>query len=502
MEFYAPVWLIIFPLAAAPLIYLAARVADLITGRQLSLARWLSVGALLFTWGLFALTAQQTTAQCPCEFTIGAITMRFDGLTLLLAGLALSLGTLVAVYSSHSLAGEPGETHYYAMLVALVGMMIGLGGASDLFNLWLWFEGMTITSYLLVLFYRDRPSALEAGVKYVVQSAVGSVLVLLGIALVFAVTGQLRLDELQATNTAHTVVLMAAGALFIIGFGIKIALAPLHTWLPDAHSQAPSGISALLSGVVIEAGLVALLRALTALTGATLSWGALFIAFGLLNMLAGNLLALRQQQVKRLLAYSSLAHVGYMLVGLGVAIYVGQAAGAQGGLFHLLTHGLMKGLAFLAVGALLYAVSRPGDHSDHGLTIADIAGTARRYPLVALTLSLALLGLAGLPPLAGFMSKWQILVAGVNAHNGLLTAVVLFAALNSVLSLAYYAPLVNAVYRKTPSLAVQGGRPVPLTINAPLLLLSLAIIILGIWPSLASGLTASAANAVMAAFGG
>src|SRR5690606_2815943 len=137
-----------------------------------------------------------------------------------------------------------------------------------------------------------------------------------------------RFDALaQATAAANLPVLLAAGGLFTIGFGVKVALVPLHTWLPDAHSQAPSGISAMLSGVVIEAGLVALLRALSLLGTVPTTWGELLMAFGLLNMVVGNLLALRQQQVKRLLAYSSLTHIGYMLVGLGIAIYAGQSAG-------------------------------------------------------------------------------------------------------------------------------------------------------------------------------
>ena len=204
------------------------------------------------------------------------------------------------------------------MLVALVGVMIGLGCATDLFNLWVWFEAMAISSYLLVAFYRDQPASLEAGVKYLVQSAVGSVLVLLGIALVLALTGTTNLAEIRvAAGRVEGLPLLAAGALFMIGFGVKAALVPMHTWLPDAHSQAPSGISAMLSGVVIEAGLIALLRAVASLSGVTLSWGVLLMAFGALNMLAGNLLALRQKQVKRMLAFSSLSHMGYMLLGSG-----------------------------------------------------------------------------------------------------------------------------------------------------------------------------------------
>jgi NADH:ubiquinone oxidoreductase subunit 2 (subunit N) len=139
-----------------------------------------------------------------------------------------------------------------------------------------------------------------------------------------------------------------------------------------------------------------------------------------------------------------------MLLGLGIAVYVGQSAGAEGGFFHLLNHGLMKGLAFLAAGALMYVLYiAKGDHTSP-LTISDLSGTVKRYPVIALTLSIAVLGLGGLPPLAGFMSKWQIFVAGFATQNTAIDLLVIFAALNSVLSLAYYAPLVNAVYREQP----------------------------------------------------
>jgi proton-translocating NADH-quinone oxidoreductase chain N len=377
-----------------------------------------------------------------------------------------------------------------------------LGCANDLFNLWVWFEAMAVSSYLLVAFYHEQPASLESGVKYLVQSAAGSILVLLGIALVFAQTGTLNLDQIQAAAavSANTTGLLVAGALFLIGFGVKAALVPMHTWLPDAHSQAPSGISAMLSGVVIEAGLVALLRAIAPLVSVTLSWGTLLLAFSALNMLAGNLLALRQTQVKRLLAFSSLAHVGYMLLGLGIAVYAGQAAGAEGSFFHLVNHGLMKGLAFLAAGALLYVlyIAR-GSHNP--LTTADLAGAAKRYPLPALALSIAVLGLGGLPPLAGFTSKWQIFVAGFQTQNTLIVALVIFAALNSVLSLGYYAPLVNAMYRQQPSAAMQGGKSMPVTMTIPLVLLALAIIVIGVWPTILQWLTAPAGAALLAAFG-
>jgi len=401
------------------------------------------------------------------------------------------------------MAGEVGEEKYYAMLLAMMGLMNGLVCATDLFNLWVWFEGMAISSYLLVAFYREQAASLEAGMKYLVQSATGSVLVLLGIALVLARFGTLNMGavaDMAAAGQADRLGLLAAGALFVIGFGVKVALVPMHTWLPDAHSQAPSGISAMLSGVVIEIGLIAMLRALAVLAGLAGSWGLLLLGFGALNILAGNLLALRQTMLKRMLAYSSLSHIGYILLGLGIALQTGQALGAQGAFFHLFNHMLMKGLAFLAVGALMYGLLlRNGSHA--GLKISDLAGAAGKYPLVALALSISLLALGGLPPLAGFMSKWQIFLAGFQTQNGWIVALMVFMALNSVLSLGYYAPVVNLLYRSQPSELVQKAQPLGWTIVLPLIVMTVAILLLGFFPSLMDVLTVPAARQFIEIFG-
>ena len=216
-------------------------------------------------------------------------------------------------------------------------------------------------------------------------------------------------------------------------------------------------------------------------------------------MLVGNLLALRQTQVKRLLAFSSLAHVGYMLLGLGFAVSFGQPEGAQGSAFHLLTHAAMKGLAFLAAGSLLFAlhISR-GDHGP--LVRDDLSGAARRYPLIGLTLTVALLGLGGLPPLGGFMSKWQIFASGVRTGNPIAVALVVFGVLNSLLSFGYYAPLVSTMYRTTASAAVSAGARVPTGMVVPLVLLAALVVALGVWPALANGLTAPAGQVVLAIF--
>lgn len=491
------IWLVLIPLIASPFIYLGGHLEA--RTRRWSIAQMLGLLALLITWVPFVQSVRELSYLDRMTYSLGSINLCFDGMSLLLSAVALGLGSMVVLFSGPYLFTEIGQEKYYAMLVAMIGVIVGLGCACDLFNLWIWFEAMAVTSYLLVAFYRDQPVALEAGVKYLVQSATGSVLVVLGISLVLSETGTLNIHEIRVLNHASPLLLLAGG-LFIIGFGVKAALVPLHTWLPDAHSQAPSGISAMLSGVVIEAGLIAMLRSLSALAGVTFLWGPVLMGFGALNMLVGNLLALRQKQVKRLLAYSSLTHVGYMLLGLGVAIYAGQFNGAQGGFFHLFNHGMMKGLAFLAAGALLYSLHlASGEHAP--LTVPDLAGAARKYPLVALTFSLAVFALGGIPPLSGFMSKWQIIVSGFETHNLLVGALALFAALNSVLSLAYYAPLVNMLYRREPSAVVTTGRPLPRMMGLPLIGLAVLVIMAGIWPALTYQLTSPAGIALLAAFG-
>ncbi|MCC7209655.1 MAG: NADH dehydrogenase [Anaerolineae bacterium] len=494
--------LIGLPIALSPLVYLEGRLEWRAARREhdaghVSGARWLALALLALTWAAYGLAARDFAASGQQIVTVGAVALRLDGMSLLLSGLALGLGTAVVLFSGPYMAGEAGQEKYYTMLLVMIGAMIGLSCAADVFNLWVWFETMAVSSYLLVAFYKDRSASLEAGVKYLVQSAVGSGLVLLGVAVVLAGTGDLSLSGVRFADRGLAIL---AGALFTIGFGVKIAMIPMHTWLPDAHSQAPSGISAMLSGVVIEAGLIALLRTFGALAGANVSWGVVLMLFGAINMIGGNLLALRQTQVKRLLAYSSLAHMGYMLIGLGASLHSGDATAAQGSFFHMLNHGLMKGLAFLAVGALMYGLLiRRGRHDV--LTAEHLNGAASRYPLLALCLSIALLGLGGLPPLAGFMSKWQIFVGGFGTGDAWIQALMVFAALNSVLSLAYYAPLVNAMYRHEPSPEVKDGAPLRWELLVPVVILAAAVIILGVAPSLAGGLSGDAASALMLGLG-
>ena len=490
--------LIAIPLVGAALVYLIGRISLLL---KLSMpitsgGRWLALSVLLLSVLPVIRLYPEVVRGNLVEARIGSVILRMDGLGMLMTVMTIFLGLVVVLFSTAYVRGERGEEKYHAGTLVMLAALIGLANAGDLFNLWVWFELMTISSVMLVAFYRDQAGALEAGFKYLAQSAAGSALVVLGIAMVFTVTGSLNLDSIRFIVQQGNPLLLVAGGLFLVGFGVKAALVPMHTWLPDAHSQAPSGISALLSGIVIEAGLIALLRTLACLTDVSQIWGILLMAFGAVNMLFGNLLALRQQQVKRMLAYSSIAQVGYMLAGFGVAFLFGNLNGAGGGYFHLVTHALMKSAAFLAAGALLYGIHLAAGHHEP-LVLDDLNGASRRYPLAALVFSMGVLGLGGLPPLAGFMSKWQIITAGFQSSNLPAALLMVFIALNSVLSLGYYAPMVNRLYRREMAPALSSAQRLPIVMTAALVILGVLILLLGLYPASVNWLISPAAQSLM-----
>jgi len=316
--------------------------------------------------------------------------------------------------------------------------------------------------------------------------------VLFAIALIFSQTCTLNLSQVHVSMTPLTIV---AGALFIIVFGVRIAFVRTYTWLPDAYTQAPGGISALISGIVTISGIVALLRAISTLDSLSFQWGAVLIGFGTLNIIVGNMGALRQEKIKRLFAYSSITHIGFILTAVGIGVFTGEVTGFHGGMLHLSIHALMKALAFFTVGAIGFILSR----ADSSLRVSDLEGVGRREPLLAIALAVACLSLAGIPPLAGFMSKWLIFDAGLQAGGTTLLVLMIIAALNSVFSLSYYLPVINALFQDTPT--AQQHR-LPTAMRLPILILTGAILILGIYPTLLDGIIHPASAALMQLFGG
>jgi len=372
-------------------------------------------------------------------------------LGLLMTALILTLATLVTLFSGKDIRASANEEKYYTLILLLTGAMIGLVCANDLFNLWVWFEMTAITSYLLVAYYREHPPALGACVKYLIQTATGSILGLFGIALVFAQSGTLNLQEIR-NLTLTPEPMIVAGTLFLIGIGVKTALAPGYTWLPDAYSQSPSGISAFLSGAVTISGLVALLRALSAVTGSGISWGGIFMALGTINIVIGNLLALQQTEIKRILAYSTVSQLSYIIMAAMLLAPLAEI----GAVLHIAAHAFGKITLFFVAGAIYVAASKT--------EVSQLNGIGRRMPYTMVAFAVAALSMIGVPPTAGFVSKWFIL-AGALQTGSVFVLIVLV--LSTALNAAYFLPIIYKAFFRAETEAPakdHGEAPLPMVL--------------------------------------
>jgi proton-translocating NADH-quinone oxidoreductase chain N len=476
-----PVLPLVFLLAGSVLAYAMGRAEHVFKKKYLAAV----TGLLFFGIALLLqiLLAIQVWGNGSASFFIGDTLLRMDALAVYLALIALSLGTVVNLYSIIYMKNDEGQEYYYTLLLLMVAGIIGIGLATDFLILYLFFEMMSIPSYALVVFRRHEWMAIEAGMKYIVMGAVGSAFAFFGISLVYFQTGTLSFNALIGMLIT-TPILQAALLFLIIGFGVKAAIVPLHTWLPDAHSAAPSGISAMLSGIVIGAGFFTLLRALLIFTGTSLAVGEMLIIIALLTMSVGNLMAYsqlthKQTDIKRILAYSSVAQMGYIVLGIGIGLAYGIRIGYEGGLFHIMTHAFMKGLAFLCAGAIIHELG------TRYLDEMDGIGLSMKVTGFAFTLSL--LSLAGVPPLSGFMSEWMVFSGGILTYGvigwwGI--AIAAIALINALLSLGYYLPIIKALYLPADHKKVAKAKETSKVMLLAIGILAAATIILGIWPEL------------------
>lgn len=358
------------------------------------------------------------------------IVMVLDGLSSLML-LAINLVSAAAMlFSARYMEQYTAKSKYLSLFMLMVAGMNGLVLAGDLFNLFVFLEIASLASYALVGFGCEHEE-LEASFKYMVLGTVASSLILFAIALVYGNTAYLNMAciskaiQTSGLNPGLTFAL----ALFIVGFGLKAALVPFHAWLPDAHPSAPAPISAMLSGLIIKTlGVYALTRILFNIFGVSVSVGWLLVTLGLLSMIAGAFLAIGQWDFKRLLAYSSISQVGYVVLGIGLGatlIAKGKPAWASlallGGLFHLLNHAVYKSLLFLTSGSV--------EMSTGTRQLKEMGGLAQRMPLTRATCTIASASIAGIPPFSGFWSKLILVIAAVQAHLYWIAAIIVFVSL-------------------------------------------------------------------------
>ena len=402
-----------------------------------------------------------------------AVQVAVDGFSLLML-MAIALVTLSAgLYSVNYMNHYGSKANYYALLLMMVTGMNGLVLVTDLFQVYLFLEVAAIASYALVAFGLEHDE-LEASFKYLMLSVVASAAVLIAIAVLFGATGSLSFagvaEGLRGLNSKFAV--GACAALFLMGFGLKAALIPFHAWLPDAHPSAPAPISAILSGLLIKvSGVYALTRIFFNVFG--LEPGAwlsqVLMGLGIVSAVLAAFLAIGQKDLKRMLAYSSISQVGYVVLGIGI----GTPLGVLGGLFHLFNHALAKGLLFLNSGSVQQATGTRN--------LDEMGGLAKRMPVTAATSLVGSLSIAGVPPLGGFWSKLIIIIALVQAGHGILAVA---AVLASVVTLWYYLVIQRKAFFGKLDEKWKAVKEAPFWMTAATVILALLVIGTGIFFSL------------------
>ena len=335
---------------------------------------------------------------------------------------------------------------YYSLLAFTALGMVLLAYSQDLLMLFVSWELMSLPTYVLAGFDKKLHSN-EASVKYAIIGAMSSAVILYAISLAYGLTGSTQISAVVNGFTSHPTALAGvATLLFVAGFGFKMSIVPFHMWIPDVYEGAPTTISTLLAAATKKAGFIAAIRVLLAITtlyavtkSPLFTMANVFAVLALVTMTVGNISALTQKSMTRLLAYSSIAQAGYMLIGfVAFSNAPGSAAaslGLTGTIFHVVNHAMMKGVAFLAAALVLLQLRRTDLGAYNGL--------GRRMPITAFTLTVAFLGLAGVPPLSGFWSK---LLLFLSVANGPFAWLALAGILNSAFSLGYYAWIVKRMY--------------------------------------------------------
>ena len=417
----------------------------------------------------------------------------FDALAAVFSLVFLSVAFVVVLASARYVERDRHLAEYFTLILMATAGMILVASAQDLLVIYVGIEIASMATYALVAFRKKDKRGSEAAVKYVIIGGMSSALSLYGISLLYGVTGTSNLigiNEVLAAQGVNLTTLLSL-ALLIAGFGFKIAIAPFHMWAPDVYEGAPTPVTAFLAAGSKKMGLVVMFKVfLVGLIAIKADWDVVLGIVAILTMTIGNVVALSQTNMKRMLAYSSIAQAGYMLMAIPLATVVGDFA-ITGGIFHIITHAFMKSGAFIVVAALAYVAM--------GESIADYKGLGKRAPFLAFSMAIFLFALAGIPPLSGFMSKVVLLSASVQAAETTQWMLWLGVALvlNSALSLYYYVRVIKYMY-------VEKGESeakikVPLTLTAAIAICLVATVALGLFFDPVLDLCSEAARALFPA---
>jgi multicomponent Na+:H+ antiporter subunit D len=480
---HLPVLVVIVPLLAGPLCVLAER-PRAAWGVAL-VAAWLSFAAAV-------VLAIQVADTGTISYELGGwappwgIEYRIDTLGSYVLLIVTAIAALVMVAAKESVAREVPEpliARFYAALMLAFAGLAGIVATGDAFNVFVFLEISSLASYALISMGHDR-RALTSAFDYLVMGTIGATFILIGIGFLYMMTGTLNMQDLAARLPAvwDTRTVRAGFAFLTVGIGLKLAMFPLHLWLPNAYTYAPSVVTAFLAATATKVAVYVLLRFILGIFGIDFALGRMpleyiLLPLGVLGILSASLVAIYQVEVKRLLAYSSVAQIGYMVLGIGLA----STTGITGAILHLFNHALMKGALFLALAAVAYRVG--------STTLQDLVGLGRRMPWTMSAIVVGGLSLVGVPGTVGFVSKWYLVLASLEQG---LWPVALLILLGSLMAVVYVWKLVEAAYLSRPQsdVAVQEA---PLSMLVPLWLLEIANVYFGVHTEVSVGLARQAA---------
>ena len=396
--------------------------------------------------------------------------IRIDGFSIFITVILFTVGISSSIFSIKEIR-RFGSTGFYTIYLAMIAAIVGVVFSGDLLTFFIFWEVMCLCSYALVTFHKERWEQIEAGYKYLIMSSSGSIIVLFALSFLYGLTGTLSIQHLAASlrDSQTNSLIYISLLMIIVGFGLQAGMVPFHTWLPDAHMAASSSISAVLSGVVVKIGIYGLIRLLLGIFLSTQNaWRMVMAVFAVSTMFIGNLSALFQDDLKRLLAYSTIANTGYVLLGLSME----SQRALAGSLLQMMNHAVVKALLFLCAGAFLF--------STRTRSLREIAGIKERMPLTSIAFVIGALALATFPGLNVFWSEMMIITAGIESDMPILSFLMI---INLVLSAVYALRMIYTVAMMKATSTSKNARRIPRLMLLPILSLAAASILMGIYPS-------------------
>lgn len=483
-----PVLQVVLPLIAAPLMVLLRRGPP----------AWLL--AVIVSWtGLFislSLLAQVADGSV-ISYAIGSwpppwgIEYRIDRVNAFLLVLVSLIAAVVVIYSRASVAAElPSHQHYlfYTLFSLCLAGLLGISATGDAFNLFVFLEISSLSSYVLIALGRDR-RALMASYQYLVMGTIGATFYIIGVGLLYLMTGTLNLADMAQRLPGVTEVrpVLAALAFITVGVCLKLALFPLHLWLPNAYAYAPSAVTAFLAATATKVSVYVLLRFYYSIYGESavfyaLPMGQILLMLSLAAMFIASAIAIFQTDLKRMFAYSSVAQIGYITLGISFDSVTGLTAG----IVHLFNHALTKGALFMLLGCYALRLGR--------VRFDNIGGIARAMPFTSFGIVLGGLSLIGVPGTVGFVSKWYLVLAALESGQWWIALAIM---LSSLLAVVYVWRFVEAAYFREPDAGIAQLKEAPLAMRVPAWLMIAACLYFGLDASLTVSGAAQAAATLL-----